>query len=1443
MIAARLQAYTPNGSSLGELPYPLTIDPMVAHNDVGSLSFSYSNLAAGGAYLATALQSGLEVALELSKGEKDGLGRDLWVEPKGCRFVRLEDDTDPSDPTKRVSLTLPSFGWLLSKCVVGAEGAVDGRRVFTAPTVGEILLALLDENADRDGYATSIVPTFTETTDSAGTSWPVLPDQSFELGVDYLTVLDGLTAAGACDWTTQARGLYLYVPDSATLSPDLSGDDGVVLSLGTDVAGAPTKRSIANMSGRVLVLAEAGGVTMAEEPTAVTGWGTPESTLRIGQVAGEPAAIAVGQAELERVGRPQGQYTRELILAAASHVPLLDYWPGCWIMAPGAAGVGEKLRVQQATLAFKGLESTGSLTLNDVMLESDERRARTLASLAGGTISPGGPAAPIAVDPEASRVPSTPTGFGLVAGVTFTGPTPRGVVTATWLPVSTATDTGALAISGYELQYRIGAGAWQTIVTPEVSAVIADLTPGDALDSRVRAVGARTTLPSAWSAIESVTVPGDVTPPPVPTGLSISTARGIVTVVWDGTPAMPVDLDRIEIAIDGTATPTTVVGTLRKAGELPHPDTVGATRRARARSVDTTGNASAWSSVLGPVTVASVVSADIDTAVTNAIATAGTDAANALLLGQRVVIASTDNLVVDPTFTTLPGGSYDPAWDALATGEAYDATGGYNGVGSWKVTLDGAVHILAQAGTKWRLVEPGSAYRMGVWVNSDVALPANAINSYVQRRIVGGSTAMLAQIIHEPIAANTPTYVSTGIGVMPADGDAVRVVLQIAAAAGSSGNVWLSKPSVTRAADATLYVDGSVKARHVGAEEIETSHLAAGAVSADKLSSVIAVSGLFTTSESGTGQRVEFDNGGIRLFNAADELRIDFPTTPGDEPEIRGVVQADGLTVRQGATFFSPLNSFAKDSTISLDESLSKPTSAPLATPYWGSAFFQITSRTGDLGTFALDPSLIQSVAWNHVINVIHLVQKVPTGGSRIWYYNLDGTIWAGGTPNWDLPSAWDVTSLGIGTDGEFRIMYRWDSRWWIYDYSRPSGSRSREYASAVNPAGRPLMAMDGNTIVVTETGMDEAPRFRYVDTSTNPVTITSGVTATGAPGNSGRDPVFLYHGSADYGGQRWITSYKTSGSYRTFSEAGAFNTTEGWNPPTSKVGGFWHPGLGVFYTVSSDGGIWTHSAMTWTSVANDTWHLGQTFYDNQATGGLHETAMGEVRSFVMPKRAFLRVTLVEVPYAGGTDDPNRWRLYGMRGTYAVGSMRLQSEGPYTTLTHTMSAVPTTGGAVAPTTSTFPGGNPARLVTARVMPDTNPVFELKGDGSGRWGPIAMDSDGTFASSYDTGWVNVSLASGITNVSAPYTLQVRRLGFVVYIRGQITGLAADVDTQITGTAMAAEFRPIVTVQLGLIPTGGNLNTQYARVQIQDTGHIRVRSLTSANAYLFGSWTND
>src|SRR5690606_41490272 len=111
-------------------------------------------------------------------------------------------------------------------------------------------------------------------------------------------------------------------------------------------------------------------------------------------------------------------------------------------------------------------------------------------------------------------------------------------------------------------------------------------------------------------------------------------------------------------------------------------------------------------------------------------------------------------------------------------------------------------------------------------------------------------------------------------------------------------------------------------------------------------------------------------------------------------------------------------------------------------------------------------------------------------------------------------------------------------------------------------------------------------------------------------------------------------------------SSSGGSRPNETWRPMVTRAGGLWGPSpIGRFFTVGADGRLYVHANITWTSPSQDAWHLAQSFYDNNTTGGTHETLVGAVRSVEMSKRAFLRVTLQQVPVAGGSDGPNRWRL------------------------------------------------------------------------------------------------------------------------------------------------------------------------------------------------------
>src|SRR5690606_40276599 len=160
-----------------------------------------------------------------------------------------------------------------------------------------------------------------------------------------------------------------------------------------------------------------------------------------------------------------------------------------------------------------------------------------------------------------------------------------------------------------------------------------------------------------------------------------------------------------------------------------------------------------------------------------------------------------------------------------------------------------------------------------------------------------------------------------------------------------------------------------------------------------------------------------------------DRLRVNLPTAPGDDPSFRGRVEADGLTVREGAQFFSTLNEFAKDSRISLAEQVAAPVSSPQVQPIWASVQLEQRSITGTAGTFALDPAQISCATWHLTLNLFLVVQNRPSVGARICYYTTEGTL-ADLSPqpirDYSVNDGeYMVTWLGVTPDGTSSNLFR----------------------------------------------------------------------------------------------------------------------------------------------------------------------------------------------------------------------------------------------------------------------------------------------------------------------------------------------------------------------------------------------------------------------------------
>lgn len=102
-----------------------------------------------------------------------------------------------------------------------------------------------------------------------------------------------------------------------------------------------------------------------------------------------------------------------------------------------------------------------------------------------------------------------------------------------------------------------------------------------------------------------------------------------------------------------------------------------------------------------------------------------------------------------------------------------------------------------------------------------------------------------------------------------------------------------------------------------------------------------------------------------------------------------------------------------------------------------------------------------------------------------------------------------------------------------------------------------------------------------------------------------------------------------------------------------------------------------------------------------------------------------------------------------------------------------------------------------------------------------------------ASEYDTGWVDVPLLPDFTNHE---TLQIRRIGQVVYLSGRVTGSYTTLNQNIA--TVPPEFRPARTQRLS-ITMGGNA-TIAGSLLAADVLVVSASVADTTQANLFVSW---
>lgn len=610
-LKSRLVAYQANGSKLGLLPEPTSYTVSFTHDAVGALTVSYSRKALRGEILDRRLETGLEIAVEVSDG-----GR--WIEPYNGRFVIASRSRNALDVSDTVSLTGVSYGWLLKKALnldtsrLETKGDEKGTRKFANANAGTIMRTFMDENWNRGGVKVDC-SRFTSGADSAGKQWGyMLPSIYYDLGISIQDVLDSLVNNGLCDWRTNARQLLLWNADSVAVCRDLS--KSCVVTLAQDVSEAPDDESIDGLASSILVRGD--NINFRQDnPNAPKPWGGWELYSSQQGVNKKETAEHLIKPTLANAARVRGQYTRSVNVVEASCLPLIDYTIGDWITAPTVAN-REKVRVQQVTLQLDSTGFKASLILNDKNYDSSVRLTKRMNGITGGAHL-GGASGAIPAPEKDHRVPKAPQNLSANsdAYINVNGYA-RGMVTARWDDVTLATDGTAMDITSYAVEYRVNKTGyeWHSAgTTTEHTLSWSNLDCGVQILIRARAVPSYSDQMGEWSSVFALTVAKDTTPPPVPSKPILSSELGVVSVAWDGKTAdggsMPIDWDRNilgERLADGVfreiAAVATGIGDYVITGL-----TAGSSHTYAFRAVDHAGNRSDWSAVAS-VTVASAVS-------------------------------------------------------------------------------------------------------------------------------------------------------------------------------------------------------------------------------------------------------------------------------------------------------------------------------------------------------------------------------------------------------------------------------------------------------------------------------------------------------------------------------------------------------------------------------------------------------------------------------------------------------------------------------------------------------------------------------------------------------------------------------------------------------------------------------------------------------------------
>ena len=439
---------------------------------------------------------------------------------------------------------------------------------------------------------------------------------------------------------------------------------------------------------------------------------------------------------------------------------------------------------------------------------------------------------------------------------------------------------------------------------------------------------------------------------------------------------------------------------------------------------------------------------------------------------------------------------------------------------------------------------------------------------------------------------------------------------------------------------------------------------------------------------------------------------------------------------------------------------------------------------------------------WSNGNQWVRAINVLGTGeGDRIEIYDYDTGELDGSFPI-EIDARHGVTVAGdivyiMGKDHNVA-----DPRVFIFGYNLTTGARTSRHEYTRNIQAKNALGNDGTNLIVASVYNLELWVHKRNPTSGVQVGSDMRSGSNSWPESGGRDLFGVRISGNDvevvtaWGGRVYFNSNNALVRKTDTANASGY---AGWVLPAHDISGCdWINGAP--YPMDSSGVVLegTTQASDYTAEVCYTWYDG-TFETTPSPAATINVAARETVTISLPYRAGLQKRVY-------TREGARWR----RNTLA----------PETTVADIYTGVLVFG---LPTTNSFPNAAPA------VLKSTNGNVVVRGDGSGKWGPLTFNADGTMTSTQIPAWVPVTtFKTGFGPQTWGYAPAYRIWpdGKVEW-RGIVAGTIGAGQTPLFTIPTAAV--PAQSVQVAAATSySSNSNGSTARVEFGKVGELNLAS---------------